>query len=520
MLNKILGRHSVFYISIFLTVTFIVWGGVFTKNFTKVTTSIYNLIINNLGWVYMDITFFLVAFSVYLLFSKYGNIRIGKENEKPEFKTGSWLAMLFGAGMGVGIIYWGVAEPVTHYVNPPHSEGYTAESANMAMKYSFFHWGLQPWAIYAVISLALAYFQVKKGLPATISSLFYPILKDRINGPIGKTIDIFSVVATVFGIATSLGLGALQISAGFHVLLNIPNTVSLQLSVIGVGTVLFIISINTGLEKGIQYLSNAAILLSFMIMLLVLLLGPTFEIFKIFSNSVGSYLNDYINMSLQLAPFSDSRWIGNWTLFYWAWWIAWCPFVGMFIARISKGRTIREFIIGVLIVPTIGTCAWFSIFGGSALHIIENLGHRELAKQITSNIDLSIFNFFDYLPASSMLSFIGFVVVIIYYITVADTSTFVLGMISEGGKPNPSTKIKITWGLIQSIAAAVLLLIGGLNILQTASLIAAFPLALILIFVCWSLLKELKNEYTEMRSDTEYKDNLKLDNRKEKRVSL
>ncbi|MCM3540736.1 BCCT family transporter [Priestia endophytica] len=520
MLNKILNRHSVFYISVFLTVTFIIWGGIFTKNFKKITTLIYNLIINDLGWVYMDITFFLVVFSVYLLFSKYGKIRLGKENEKPEFKTGSWLAMLFGAGMGVGIIYWGVAEPVTHYVNPPYGKGYTADSANTAMKYSFFHWGLQPWAIYTVLGLALAYFQIKKGLPATISSVFYPILKNKIHGPIGKAIDIFSVVATVFGIATSLGLGALQISAGFQALFNIPNTVPLQLSVIGIGTVLFIISISTGLEKGIQYLSNAAILLSFFIMLLVLLLGPTFPIFKIFSDSVGSYLNDYINMSLQMAPFSDSKWIGNWTLFYWAWWIAWCPFVGMFIARISKGRTIREFVIGVLLVPAIGTYAWFSIFGGSALHIIQNLGHRELAKQITSNIDLSIFNFFDYLPASSMLSFIGFTVVIIYYITVADTSTFVLGMLSERGKLNPSTKIKITWGLIQSIIAAVLLLIGGLNILQTASLIAAFPLAIILIFVCWSLLKELKIEADEIISNQVHEDNLKIDSRKEKKVSL
>ncbi|SFH63938.1 glycine betaine transporter [Priestia megaterium] len=508
IMNKNISKHSVFYISILLVIIFIIWGGFFTKNFTAITNITYNFIIDDLGWIYIGTAFFLVLFSVYLLFSKYGHIRLGKETATPEFKTGSWLAMLFGAGMGVGIVYWGVAEPVTHYVNPPHGEGYTAASANTAMKYSFFHWGLQPWGIYTVISLALAYFQFNKGLPAAISSAFYPLLKNRIFGPIGQTIDILSVFATVFGIATSLGLGAMQISAGMHALFGIPDTILVQMIVIGLGTILFIASISTGLEKGIQYLSNIAILLSFLIMFLVLVLGPTSTIFGTMFNSLGSYLTDYVQMSLHLTPFGDNTWLGDWTLFYWAWWIAWCPFVGMFIARISKGRTIREFVIGVLFVPTLGTCAWFAIFGGSALHIIQNLGHPELAKQITANVSLSIFNFFDYLPASSTLSMIGFAVVVIYYITVADTSSYVLGMLSERGNLNPSTKIKITWGIIQSAAAAVLLLAGGLTILQTASLVAAFPFAIILILVCWSLVKALKADAnpreTKLTKHTKY----------------
>jgi glycine betaine transporter len=502
-MNKGFGKHSVFIISILLTVIFIVWGGLFTSSFTSVINAIYTFMINNLGWVYLGSAFFLVIFAVYLLFSRYGHIKLGKDNEKPEFKTGSWLAMLFGAGMGVGIVYWGVAEPVTHYTNPPYGEGFTDSAANVAMKFSFFHWGLQPWGIYTVIGLALAYFQFKKGLPAAISSIFYPVLKERIYGPIGKTIDIISVFATVFGIATSLGLGAMQISAGLHAIFGLPDTTAIQMTVIGAGTILFIISISTGLEKGIQFLSNAAIILSFLIMFLVLILGPTSIIFETFFTSLGSYLNDFVEMSLRLTPFTDNAWVGDWTLFYWAWWIAWCPFVGMFIARISKGRTIREFVIGVLVVPTLGTCAWFAVFGGAALDLVQNASNPGLANDIASNVSLSVFTFFDYLPASGFLTAVGFAVVLIYYITVADTSSFVLGMLSERGNLDPSVKIKVTWGIVQAASAAVLLLAGGenaLNVLQTASLVSAFPFIFVLLFMCWALLKALREELEEEKA--------------------
>ncbi|MFY4777092.1 BCCT family transporter [Metabacillus sp. RGM 3146] len=502
-------KHSVFFISILLVVIFIVWGGFFTENFKGITDVAYKFIIDDFGWVYTGTAFFLVIFSVYLLFSKFGDIRLGKDSDKPEFKTGSWLAMLFGAGMGVGIVYWGVAEPVTHYMNPPYGKGFTDAAANTAMKYSFFHWGLQPWGIYTVISLALAFFQFKKGLPAAVSSAFYPLLKDKIYGPIGKFIDILSVFATVFGIATSLGLGAMQISAGMHALTGTPDSVIVQIIVVAAATLLFILSISTGLEKGIQFLSNAAILLSFLIMLLVMILGPTLTIFEVFFNSMGSYLTDFVHMSLRFQPFGNNKWIGDWTLFYWAWWIAWCPFVGMFIARISRGRTIREFVIGVLFVPTVGTCLWFATFGGAALDIIANMGHQELAKSIASNVSLSIFNFFNYLPASSLLSVIGFAVIAIYYVTVADTSSYVLGMLSERGKLNPSTKIKVTWGVIQSAAAVVLLLAGGLEVLQTASLVAAFPFAIVLLFICWALFKGLKSELKETHRLEKKTENLK-----------
>ncbi|WP_168733906.1 BCCT family transporter [Metabacillus sediminilitoris] len=493
--------NSVFIISLLLTLIFIVWGVFFTDNLAKVTNTIYNGSIDYLGWVYLGVTLFFVIFSIYLLFSKYGDIRLGRKTDKPDFNTASWLAMLFGAGMGIGIVYWSVAEPVTHYTTPPYGEPFTVEAANTAMKYTFFHWGLDPWAIYTVIGLALAFFQYNKRLPAAISSAFYPILGDRIYGPIGKTIDVLSIFATVFGIATSLGLGAMQVTAGMHEIFGIPNVLFVQLIVIAVATVLFIISINTGLEKGIQYLSNAAMILSFAIMLMILIVGPTLTIIKVLFNTTGLYISDFIHMSLRLTPFGKGEWIASWTLFYWAWWIAWAPFVGMFIARVSRGRTVKEFVIGVLIVPTLGTCLWMSIFGGSALEIVQNTGSRDLAMYITKNVSLSIFTFFDYLPLSSLLSILGFAVVTIYYITVADTATFVLGMLSEGGTLNPSNKIKMTWGIIQSALAAVLLLAGGLNVLQTASIAAALPFAIIMIVMSFSLLKGLKSEVEVHRSN-------------------
>ncbi|RHW34694.1 BCCT family transporter [Lysinibacillus yapensis] len=503
---KKLKENSVFIISLLLTLIFIAWGAFFTENLTNVTNIIYNASIDYLGWVYIGVTLFLVIFSFYLLFSKYGHIRLGKATDRPDFNTGSWLAMLFGAGMGIGIVYWGVAEPVTHFTTPPYGEAYTIEAANTAMQYTFFHWGLHPWAIYTVIGLALAYFQYNRKFPAAISSVFYPLLGDRIYGPIGKAIDILSVFATVFGIATSLGLGALQVTAGMSAIFDSPDTLTVQLIVIAVATVIYLVSVNSGLEKGIQYLSNSAMIISFAILLLVLIIGPTITIIKLFFNTTGLYLNNFIQMSLRLRPFGEGEWIAAWTLFYWAWWIAWAPFVGMFIARISRGRTVKEFVIGVLIVPTLGTCLWMSIFGGSALEMVVHADNHELAKFITDNVSLAIFTFFEQLPFGSILSILGFALVAIYYITVADTATFVLGMLSEGGTLNPSNKIKMTWGIIQSAVAAVLLLSGGLEVLQTASIAAAFPFAIIMLFICYSLLKGLDKELEVQRRKPRIKD--------------
>lgn len=489
-----LKKNSIFLISFSLTILFILWGVFFTNHLKSVTNIVYNGSIKYLGWVYVVTTFLFVVFSIYLFFSKFGQIRLGQSTDKPDFSTPSWLAMLFSAGMGIGIVYWAVAEPITHYTNPPYGTGYTDEAANTAMQYTFFHWGLHPWGIYTVIGLALTFFQYNRKMSASISSVFYPILKDRIYGPIGKAIDILSVFATVFGIATSLGLGALQVTAGIHSIFNTPNTLFIQLIVIAVATVVFIISINTGLEKGVKVLSNSAMYISVLIIILLLILGPTVTIIKVFLNTIGLYINDFVHMSLRLTPFGEGEWIANWTMFYWAWWISWAPFVGMFIARISRGRTIKEFIIGVLIFPTFGTCLWMSIFGGSALDLVMNSGGDQLAKFIAENASLAIFILFEHLPYSAVLNIIGFALVAIYYVTVADSSSFVLGMLSEGGTLNPSNKIKTIWGIIQSAVAAVLLLAGGLSVLQTVAIVVAFPFAIIMIIMCYSLIKGLQKE--------------------------
>lgn len=496
MKPKHLYLNSLFFISILLTCIFIIWGIFFTENMNKITSALFEGTVANLGWIYVVGAFFFVLFSFYLMFSKYGKIRLGKETDRPEFSTGSWLAMLFGAGTGIGIVYYGVAEPVLHYTSPPVGEGQNTAAAEKAMEYSFFHWGLQPWGIYAVIGLAFAYFQFKKGLPASVSSAFYPILKEKIYGPIGKVIDILAIIATVFGIATSLGLGTMQITAGLNHLFKIPDTLSVQLTVIGVGTMLYMVSISTGIGRGIKILSNTALLLSIAIMGIIIVVGPTTSIFNTLIDSTGGYISNWLNMSLGLEPFGDQSWLHDWTLFYWAWWIAWAPFVGLFIARISRGRMISEFIFGVLIVPTLGTFLWFSVFGGSALHFIHNLGNTELATAVTSNLSLSIFHFFEYLPFSLLLSIIGFSVIAIYYITVADTATYVLGMLSERGRLTPSTSVKVTWGVIQALVATVLLIAGGLEVLQRFSIVVAFPFAIIMFLMCWSLFIELRKEVT------------------------
>jgi len=496
MKTKNLHFNSIFFISILLTCIFIIWGIFFTENMNKITSALFEGTVENLGWIYIVGAFFFVLFSFYLMFSKYGKIRLGKETDRPEFSTGSWLAMLFSAGTGIGIVYYGVAEPVLHYTSPPVGGGNNTAAAEKAMEYSFFHWGLQPWGIYAVIGLAFAFFQFKKGLPASVSSAFYPILKEKIYGPIGKGIDILAIIATVFGIATSLGLGTMQITAGLNHLFKIPDTLSVQLTVIGIATILYMVSLSTGIGRGIKILSNTSLLLSIIMMSIIIVVGPTTSIFNTLINSTGGYISNWINMSLGLEPFGDQSWLHGWTLFYWAWWIAWAPFVGLFIARISRGRRISEFIFGVLIVPTLGTFLWFSVFGGSALYFIHNLGNTELATAVTSNLSLSIFNFFEHLPFPLLLSILGFSVIAVYYITVADTATYVLGMLSEKGRLTPSTSVKITWGVIQALVATVLLIAGGLEVLQQFSIVVAFPFAIIMFLMCWSLFIELRKEVT------------------------
>jgi len=439
--------------------------------------------------------FIFVIFAVVLAFSKYGNIKLGSEDSKPEYSTKSWFGMLFGAGMGIGLVFWGVAEPISHFVNPANGiQAGTPQAFNFAMKSSFMHWGLHPWANYSIIGLALAYFQFRKGKPGLISSIFIPIFGEkRINGPIGKTIDILAVFATVAGVATSLGLGTMQINSGLNYLFDIPETRLVQIIIIGVITVLYIWTAVSGIDKGIKFLGDMNLILAFTLLILTILLGPTLKVINSLTNGIGLYLNNFISDSLHIEAMGDNSWTNAWTIFYWAWWIAWAPFVGTFIARISKGRTIREFIGGVMLAPALVSLIWFAAFGSMGMNLLDKIGLEGLTLA-ASNPSTALFKVFDYYPLSTVLSMITVVLLGTFFITSANSATFVLGMLSSHGDLNPSTRKQFIWGIVQALLATSLLLAGGLQALQTASVAAAFPFIFVMLLAIVSLVKALKEE--------------------------
>lgn len=484
----------VFKISLFIIILFVLWGILFPSNLADTSSSLLSITTEKFGWFYLITAFIILLFSIFLAFSKYGKIKLGKEEDEPKYSYLSWFAMLFSAGMGIGLVFWGVAEPLQHYINPPMGlESGTVESARMAMRYSFFHWGFHPWAIYTLIGLCLAYFNFRKGSKGLISSTFIPLLKGKVNGPIGKTIDILAIIATAFGVATSLGLGALQVNGGLHEVFNVPNNVNIQIIIIAVVTVLYLISATTGLDKGIKILSNTNIIVAFGLMLFVLFVGPTSFIFDTFTATLGDYLQNIVQMSLRLTPFTKGTWVGNWTLFYWAWWIAWAPFVGTFIARVSRGRTIKEFILGVLLVPSLVSFIWFAVFGGTALNL-EIFSNAGLAQAANQDVTSALFVTLSHLPLGTIISLLATLLIITFFITSADSATFVLGMFSTDGNLNPKNKVKITWGILQTSIAIILLLSGGLEGLQTMAIITALPFTVILLFMCVSFIRALKQE--------------------------
>lgn len=484
----------VFYISIAIVLVFVLWGILSPEGLTQTANYLLGIMIEKFGWFYLLATFGFLIFSFYLAFGKYGKIRLGSDDDKPEYPNATWFSMLFSAGMGIGLVFWGVAEPIYHYLDPPMgliSE--SPEAALVAMRYVFFHWGLHPWAIYTVMGLSLAYFNFRKGYKGLISSTFYPLIGDRVDKPLGKAIDILAIIATVFGVATSLGLGTLQINGGLSYLFGIPNNNLIRLLIIAVATVLYMLSATTGLDKGIRILSNTNMTVATGLLLSVLFLGPTSFIFDTFTVTLGGYLQNLIQMSLRLTPFTGTTWIGRWTLFYWSWWIAWAPFVGSFIARVSKGRTIREFVLGVLLIPSLFSFVWFSVFGATALNfeIFRQLG---IVQAVQQDITSALFITLGHLPLGIIFSLIATLLIITFFVTSADSATFVLGMLSSGGKINPSSRVKLTWGFLQSSIAAVLLISGGLEGLQTASIVAALPFAFIMVIMCFSILKALEEE--------------------------
>lgn len=495
---------KVFYISAVAALLFIVWGVIPesilpTWNLTNVTSSIQGFLTEKFGWFYLlSATGFLI-FAIFLIFSKYGNLKLGKPDDEPEYPYITWFAMLFSAGMGIGLVFWGAAEPLSHFHTPPlpGQESMSEEAAKSAMKYSFFHWGMHPWAIYAILALALAYFKFRKDAPGVISAVLTPVLGEkRVKGPIGTLIDFIAVFATIFGVATSLGFGALQISSGLAFTFDgLEDTFTLQLIIIAVVTLLFMVSALTGLNKGIKYLSNTNVVLAIVLMVFLLFAGPTNFIMDYFTTTFGSYVRDLPYMSFRLTPFAeDSSWVQGWTVFYWAWWISWAPFVGTFIARVSRGRTIREFILGVILVPTVFGALWFSVFGGTAISL-EFFDGVDIYSDVSElGTEVALFSMLEHVPLGGVMSIIGLLLISTFFITSADSATFVLGMQTTNGSLNPKNQVKFTWGIIQAGAAAVLLWQGGLGALQTAAIIAAFPFTFIMILICFSLIKEFQKE--------------------------
>lgn len=495
-MNKIKkNSNSVFIISLAISVVLVGWGIFGKESFANVTDKVMLFLKMNFGWSYLLAMILFVIFALVLAFSKYGNIKLGKDDEEPEYSRTSWFAMLFGAGMGIGLVFWGVAEPLSHFVSPAYGiEAGSAEAANFALKSSFMHWGFQPWANYSIIGLALAYFQFRKDKPGLISSIFIPLIgEEGANGVIGKTIDILAVFATVAGVATSLGLGTLQINSGLNYLFNIPENSVVQLIIIAVITVLFIGTALTGISKGIKILGDINLVLAVTLLSLVIIFGPTLKFINGLTNGIGQYINTFIADSLHLEPFGNNKWVLDWTIFYWAWWIAWAPFVGTFIARISKGRTIKEFIGGVIFAPALVSMIWFSAFGTMGIDLMENLGIEQLA-EAAAVPSTALFKVFSNYPLSSVLSMVTVILLCTFFITSANSATFVLGMFTSGGDLNPPKQKQLIWGLVQSLFATALLLSGGLGALQTASIVAAFPFIFVMLFAMVSLLKALKQE--------------------------
>jgi glycine betaine transporter len=487
-------NNTIFYICLIISIAIALWGIVFRRGFASFADKLLALLTTNFGWAYLLSMLVFVIFVIALAFSKYGKIKLGPDDSEPEYSTASWFAMLFGAGMGIGLVFWGVAEPISHFVHPDGVEPGSVEAANFAMKSSFMNWGIHPWASYGIIGLALAYFQFRKNKPGLISSIFIPLLgEERVNGPIGKLIDIFAVLATVAGVATSLGLGTLQINSGLNYLFKLPETRLVQLGIITVITVIFIWTAVSGIDKGIQVLGDINLYLALLLLVLTIVLGPTIKIINSFTNGAGQYINGFIKDSLHINTFGGNRWLNKWRLFYWAWWIAWAPFVGTFIARISKGRTIREFIGGVILAPALASMVWFASFGTMGIDLADQIGVEGLAS-IAKVPETALFRVFDYYPLSSVLSLIAVALLCTFFVTSANSATFVLGMLTSGGDLNPGNRRKVLWGIVQSLLAISLLFAGGLEALQTASVAAAFPFIFVMLFAIVSLMKALRQE--------------------------
>ena len=493
-------KNTVFVVSLALTLAITLWAIALNDSFSHISNLLYQITTDDFGWLYLIAMLAFVGFSLALAFSRWGRLKLGPDDSRPEFSTLSWFAMLFGAGMGVGLVFWGISEPISHLVNPiPGIEPGTEAAINFSLRTAFMHWGVHPWAGYCVIGLGLAYFSFRKGKPGLISSIFEPIIGEKATkGWLGKTIDVLAIFATVAGVVTSLGLGVLQINAGLSHVLGIPSNLMVQIIIIVVVAIIYTWSAVDGIGRGIKLIGDANLYIAVGLLIVTFLVGPKLEVLENLTNGLGQYLQNFFGDSLMMMPYGDDSWNGAWRIFYWAWWIAWAPFVGSFIARISRGRTIREFVFGVMLAPAMGSILWFAIMGSLPLHLFaEGTMSLETLGELAATPETALFEVMSMYPLGSILCVVSLVLLCTFFITSANSGTFILAMFSSHGDLNPPNSKKVLWGVVMAVLATGLLMAGGLKPLQTISLVAAFPFIFIMLFAGYALVKQLCRDTAE-----------------------
>lgn len=493
-------NKPVFITSSVLIVGFIIFGSLFSETAAALFSFLQAFIAEKFRWLFIILFNMALVFCIYLTASRYGDIRLGKQTERPQYSLFSWIAMLFSAGIGIGLVYWGTAEPLYHFMAPPLGEAETLESAKQAMNLSFLHWGLHAWAIYTIVALWLAYFHFRRGLPLSIRSTLYPILGQRIYGKWGHTVDVLAVFGTMFGVVTSLGLGVMQINAGLEGLFGIPSTLTIQFIIIAFVTSLACGSLMLGLDKGIKRLSDINMGLTGILLAFMVILGPTLFIFDSFIENVGNYLANIVTLSTWSEAYSNTDWQKAWTIFYWAWWVSWSPFVGVFIARISRGRTIREFVFGVLLIPMTILFFWFTTFGGVAIQMELLAGMNPevvspgLVAAVQADYGSAIFKLVEYYPLTKPITLLIVVMIVLWFVTSSDSASFVIDMLTAGGDTNPPKIQRLFWALMQGLIAAILLAAGGLDALQAAAIVAGLPFALVIFVMMYALLRGMSRD--------------------------
>jgi choline/glycine/proline betaine transport protein len=460
-------------------------------------------VVETFGWFYVASVAGFLLFVAVLAVGPSGRLKLGPDDAEPDFPYVSWLAMLFAAGMGIGLMYFAVAEPVQHYIAPPEAQPGTLDAAREAMVITYTHWGVHAWAIYAVVGLSLGYFAHRKGLPLTMRSSLYPLLGKRVNGPIGDAVDIFAICGTLFGIATSLGYGVAQMTSGLHYVFDLPNHVFMQMGLIAVVMGAATISVLTGVDKGVRRLSELNLVIAVCLMLFVLIVGPTLFLLRAYVQNFGLYLDHFFERTFTLYAYEPRAWMADWTLLYWAWWISWSPFVGMFIARISRGRTVREFLIGVLLVPSGFTFLWMTVFGNTAMSLDLGVAAGAISDAVQADLSTALFRFLEYLPGTTITSVLAIALVAVFFVTSADSGSLVIDTLASGGAEDTPRWQRIYWCVLQGLAAALLLLAGGLGALQAATLVAALPFAVIMILACFGLARQMNADLRGEAVETE-----------------